>query len=391
MDRINRQRALKIVKLLAPEDFERLVKAEIHVSDFGYDQFGLERESAMLAFALLQFLYRYWFRVQSYGVEHVPQEGPVLIVPNHSGGIPIDGVMIALDLAKKMEKPRVVRAAIDNFAGFLPFLNTFFYRCGQVIGARKNLAELLAKGEVIAVFPEGHKGTGKRFKDRYKPLLFNVGFVELSLIHKAPIVPTAVIGAEEQYPYMLNLKPLAKILSLPYFPANPLALLLGPAGMIPLPTKYYIYYGEPVHLYREYSVDTIQDPEMLRRLANDVRIRVIELIRKGLKYRKGIFGISFSVGRDFLQSEMNRKIEAAIEYLAREPISYLSSRRKASSSETGAKEIQNRIRQENVSDRNGPLESALEERMNELEIAIFQLQRRMNERREVEQAHQRLH
>ena len=183
MNRKARQRARALVRHLIGEDYDRLIKIEIHASEFGYDPFGLERESAMLAYALLQFVYRHWFRVESSGVEQIPLEGPVLLAPNHGGGIPIDGAMIALDLAKKMKKPRVMRAVIDNFAGSLPFVNLFFYRCGQVIGARRNLVDLLEQGEMIAVFPEGHNGTGKKYRDRYKLLPFNVGFVELSPAH----------------------------------------------------------------------------------------------------------------------------------------------------------------------------------------------------------------
>jgi hypothetical protein len=120
MNRKARQRARALVRLLAGEEYERLIKIEIRASEFGYDPFGLEQETAILAYALLQFVYKHWFRVESFGVERIPLEGPVLLAPNHGGGIPTDGAMIALDLVKKMEKPRVMRAGVDNFAGSLP-------------------------------------------------------------------------------------------------------------------------------------------------------------------------------------------------------------------------------------------------------------------------------
>jgi 1-acyl-sn-glycerol-3-phosphate acyltransferase len=292
MRRKSRERARWLCQKLAPEDYARFCDLKINDLGFGYDPFGLEIESAMLAYSLAQYMYKYWFRVESFGVEHIPEEGPALVIPNHSGVLPIDGFMIAIDIAKNMRKPRIMRAAVDNFAGFLPFINTLFYRCGQLVGARRNFEELLRRGELVAIFPEGAKGTGKSYKQRYKLRPFNVGFMELSLLFKAPIVPTAVIGAEEQYPYMINVKPLAKALRFPYFPVTPFFPLLGPIGMLPLPTKYYIYYGEPFHFYREYPPETVHNPDTIRMLVGKVQGRVEEMIEEGLRRRKGIFGFS---------------------------------------------------------------------------------------------------
>jgi 1-acyl-sn-glycerol-3-phosphate acyltransferase len=280
--------------MLAPEDYERLQSIKINDLGFGYDPFGLEIESAMLAFAMARFIHKNWFRVESHGVENVPLEGPTLITPNHSGVLPFDGAMVAVDLAMTLDIPRVTRAVVDNFAGFLPFVNTLFYRWGQIIGARRNFEELLRQGELVLVFPEGHKGTGKSYKERYKLTRFNVGFMELSLLHKTPIVPVAVIGAEEQYPYMLDLKPLARALDFPYMPITPVMLLLGPLGVLPLPTKYTIYYGEPFHFYRDYPPETVKDPETIYRLVDTVKTSVQELIDRGLRERKGVFGFSWS-------------------------------------------------------------------------------------------------
>lgn len=294
MNQRARQRARQIVKLLVPEDYDRLQRLKINDLGFGYDPFGLEMESVMLAFAVAKYVYKHWFRVESHGVENVPVEGPVLITPNHSGVLPIDGAMIGVDLATRMGTPRVMRAVVDNFAGFLPFVNTLFYRMGQIIGARRNFEELLRQGEMVLVFPEGHKGTGKPYRERYRLKHFNVGFMELSLIYKTPIVPAAVIGAEEQYPYMVDLKPLAHALNFPYMPVTPLMLVLGPLGLIPLPTKYTIHYGEPLHFYRDFPPETVKDPETIYGLVDAVKTRVQELIDQGLRERKGVFGFSLS-------------------------------------------------------------------------------------------------
>ena len=295
MNHKSRKRALALARLLAPEEYVRFQDAKINDLGFGYDPFGLEKESALLVLALGKQIYKYWFRVESHGSENIPLEGPVMITPNHSGVLPMDGAMIAVDLAVNLKKPRFMRAVVDNFAGFLPFVNTIFYRSGQIIGARRNFEQLLTQGEMVTVFPEGDKGTGKPYRDRYNPVPFNVGFLELSLLHKTPIIPTAVIGAEEQYPYMINAKPLAKLFNLPYFPVTPLLLLLGPLGALPLPTQYSIYYGEALHLYRDYPPETVKDPETIQMLVRIVQGRVEELIKEGLEKRKGVFGFSFSV------------------------------------------------------------------------------------------------
>jgi 1-acyl-sn-glycerol-3-phosphate acyltransferase len=392
MNKKTRERARKLVQLLAPEDYDRLMQIRIRASDFGYDPLGLERESAMLAFALFQFVHKYWFRVQSHGVEHVPPEGPVLMVPNHSGGIPIDGVMIAVDLAKRMEKPRVMRTVVDNFAGSLPFINTFFYRSGQVIGARRNLTDLLRRGEMIAVFPEGTKGTGKKYKDRYKLVPFNVGFIELSLKYNAPIVPTAVIGAEEQYTHLLNIKPLAKLLNLPYYPLPPLSFLMGPVGLLPLPTKYYIYYGEPIHFYRGYSVESIKDPDTVRKLANYTRTRIMELIEKGLKYRKGVFGVSLSSGKHYLLGEVNKAVNSTRTYLKQRTGTYVPSRRKPAPAQRTGRQMRNRShREEEFATWVNQFETISEQRIRELELAVVQLQKMVIEGRQAEQRHQIVH
>ncbi len=380
MNRKGRQRARRVVRLLAGDEYERLARIKVHSSEFGYDPFGLEPESAMLAYALLRFVYEYWFRVESFGVERIPQEGPVLLAPNHSGGIPIDGVMLAVDLAKNMKQPRIMRAVVDNFAGSMPFINLFFYRCGQVIGAKRNLTDLLKQGELITVFPEGHNGTGKSFKDRYKLLPFNVGFVELSLIHRAPIVPAAVIGAEEQYPYLLNIKQVAKILNLPYVPIPLLSLLLGPLGCIPLPTKYQIYYGEPIRFYRDYPADTVGDPETIRKLAGQVRDRVTQLVAEGLGRREGIFGFSPSALQQRLPQTIQKGVASARSLLDRAISRGESLLKKPAHQEPlGAAGEQPPDPVEELARTCTRLESTLQNRTKELETAIAALEREFHE------------
>lgn len=291
MNARQRKAALKIAKsLLPPGEYERVLSLQINDIGFGYDPFGMEKEAAAIAYAFARYVYKHWFRVESEGHENIPMKGRALITPNHSGVLPIDAVMIGVDMIHKLEKPRAMRAMVDNFMGFLPFLNTFFYRVGQVVGARRNFRDLLENDELVAVFPEGAKGTGKHFSKRYNLIKFNVGFIELALTYKAPIIPTAVIGGEEQSPMLLNVKPLARMLGFPYFPVTPLFPLLGPLGFIPLPTKYYIYYGEPLHFYKDYPPETTKDPETIRMLADKVQLIVQDMVNKGLEERPSVFG-----------------------------------------------------------------------------------------------------
>ncbi|MCB9477800.1 MAG: acyltransferase family protein [Deltaproteobacteria bacterium] len=286
-----RKKAISLAKSLLPEDeFEHLMKIDFKDQGLGYDKFGMEKEMIVASLAVVRYVYLYYFRVESEGVHNIPEEGRGLIVPNHSGVIPIDGMMIGVDLAFNMRRPRIIRAMVDNFMGFLPFINVFFARCGQLVGARRNFADLLEADELITVFPEGAKGTGKLYKQRYNLLRFNVGFIELSLQYRAPIIPAAVIGAEEQAPMVYNVKPLARMLGFPYFPVTPFFPLLGPLGGLPMPVKYHLYYGEPMHLYEDYGPEAINDPNTIRMLADRVQMRVQEMVNKGLDERTSVFG-----------------------------------------------------------------------------------------------------
>lgn len=291
MNNSQRKTALRIAqKLLPADEYQRLVAIEVKDHGFGFDQFGLERESAILALAFIRYLYKYYFRVESDGVEHIPLNSRSILASNHSGVIPIDGMMIAADLVFRPARPRIIRAMVDNFMGFLPFLNVFFCRVGQVVGARRNFSDLLEAEELVCVFPEGAKALGKPYTQRYNLFRFHLGFIELSLKHKAPIIPTAVVGAEEQAPLIYNIKSIARLLRLPYFPITPTFPMLGPLGLIPLPTKYHIYYGEPLHFYKDYPPETIQEPEKVRMLADQVQMIVQEMLNDGLDRRTSVMG-----------------------------------------------------------------------------------------------------
>ncbi len=277
-------------RLLPKEEAKRLKNMNFVDEGFGYDVFGFEKESFALAYLFLRFFYKYWFRVRGYGYENVPRKGKVLIVPNHSGTIPVDFIMIAIDLFLHVNPPRVARGIVDHFAGALPYIGLIIYRTGSVIGARKNFEVLLQRhGETVVVFPEGTRGIGKGWANRYKLTRFNVGFIEMALKYRTPIVPTAVIGAEEQAPQIAKLTTVGKLLGLPYLPITPTFPLFGVLGLIPLPSRYYIYYGTPLHYYKAYKPSAIKDPVLVRQLADEVQGIVQDMINKGLKRRKSVF------------------------------------------------------------------------------------------------------
>ena len=198
--------------------------------------------------------------------------------------------MIGVDLVKRMDEPRIMRAVVDHFVALTPFVNTFMYRVGQVIGNRRNVEQLLEERQLLALFPEGARGNTKLYRDRYKLQPFHVGFVELSLRFRAPIVPTAVLGAEEQAPILHDIRPLARLLSLPAFPITPTFPWLGPVGLLPYPVRYHIVYGEPFFFFESYGPEDAERPELVRRLAETVQMRVQEMVDDGLR-RWGSFGL----------------------------------------------------------------------------------------------------
>lgn len=248
-------------------------------NEYGYDPFGFHRDEAKLAALVTQFLYRYYFRVEVQGIENVPA-GRVLLISNHSGQLPFDAVGIGGAMLFERETPRVVRAMVERYVQTVPFASYLFARWGQITGTPENCRRLLEDEEAILVFPEGAKGISKPFTQRYQLQEFGLGFMRLALETGTPIVPIAVIGAEEQAP-ALNVKPLARLLSAPAFPLVPLPPFLP----VPYPTKYRIYFGEPL----SFEGDPDDEDDVLAEKVKHVRNEIQSMIRVGLKERKHIF------------------------------------------------------------------------------------------------------
>jgi 1-acyl-sn-glycerol-3-phosphate acyltransferase len=186
----------------------------------------------------------------------------------------------------KAHPPRLVRSIVERWAGTLPFVNVFYARVGQVIGTRDNFSDLLRRRQLVLVFPEGVEGIRKRAVDRYVLREFHLGFVEESLRHRVPIVPIAIVGADDQTPILYDIKPLARLLGLPVFPITPTFPLLGPLGLLPYPVKYQIRYGEPFRFYEEYPADATHDPAAVRYMADQVRRRVQEMLDRDVLARR---------------------------------------------------------------------------------------------------------
>jgi 1-acyl-sn-glycerol-3-phosphate acyltransferase len=251
------------------------------LNEIGIDPFGIDIDTTRLSIALLVHLHRYWFRTEVHGLENVPNER-ALIVANHSGQVPIDGVVIALAMALDSEHPRFPRAMLERFVSTLPFLSVWFPRVGQVLGTPENARHLLEKEEALIVFPEGVKGISKNYSERYKLAPFGPGFMRLALETRSPIVPVAVIGAEEQYPSLLDFKALARLLGLPAVPIIP-QLFLG--MWFPLPTKYRLYFGEPLY----FKGDPDDEDAAIEEKVWVVQATIQSMVNRGLKERKAIF------------------------------------------------------------------------------------------------------
>jgi 1-acyl-sn-glycerol-3-phosphate acyltransferase len=211
--------------------------------DSGHDPAFLER-----AAPLLEFLYAKYFRVRTIGLENVPSEGPALIVANHSGGIPYDGALLIYALFRDHPAHRRLRTLVANFAFRSPWMVNVVARIGGVRASTETAMPLLADGNLVGVFPEGLKGVGKMFRERYRLNRFGRGgFVRLARQAQVPIIPVAIVGAEEIHPVLAKITSLAEPLGIPYIPITPTFPLLGPLGLLPVPTKWTIRFGAPIH------------------------------------------------------------------------------------------------------------------------------------------------
>ncbi|MDY7228989.1 lysophospholipid acyltransferase family protein [Hyalangium rubrum] len=257
------------------ERLQALVRTE---NEYGVDPFGFNLDYSLAAVAPLLWVYRNYHRVETYGIEKVPK-GRVLLVSNHSGQLPMDGAMIGVAMMMEANPPRAIRSMVEKWVPTLPYISTFFARVGQIVGTPENCRRLLNAGEAILVFPEGARGISKLWPQRYQLQEFGLGFMRLALETDTPIVPVAVVGAEEQAPALMDIKPVAKLLGFPSFPITPTGL------PIPLPTKYRLYFGDPMH----FSGRADDEDSELDKKVRTVKGAIQSMIHMGLKERRSIF------------------------------------------------------------------------------------------------------
>lgn len=271
-----------IDSLLGDDLLRRLASVSVDDSECGVDPFGFDPQVARYALVVARALYRDWFRAEVHGIENVP-DGRVLLISNHSGQFPLDGLAIACAMLLDRDPPRYVRSMVEKWSATLPFISVFFSRAGQIVGVPENCQRLLEREEAILVFPEGSKGISKPFSQRYKLSEFGLGFMRLALSTQTPIVPVAVVGAEEQYISVANLTRFARLVGAPSFPVIP--QLLVPGGFLPLPVKYHLWFGEPMR----FTGDPDDEDAVIEEKVWLVRSAVQSMVNRGLKDRRGIF------------------------------------------------------------------------------------------------------
>lgn len=269
-------------RLLGDDARDRLRRIDYHQGDTGTDPFGFDPAVARYAVVGARWMYRHWFRVEVEGMEHVP-DGRLLLIANHSGQLPFDAMAIACALLLDRDPPRFVRSMVEKWTATLPFVSTLFPRLGQIVGVPENCARLLEMEEVILVFPEGSKGISKPFSQRYQLSEFGLGFMRLALATGTPIVPVSVVGAEEQYVNVAQLSGAAKLVGIPTFPVIPQWFV--PGGLVPLPVKYRIRFGPPMH----FTGDADDEDAVIEEKVARVRSAIQSMVNRGLKERRGIF------------------------------------------------------------------------------------------------------
>jgi len=247
-----------------------------NLNEFGFDPFGYSPDFVKKVVPYFLPWYLKYFRSQTYDIDKVPQ-GRVILVSNHSGQIPVDGLVLGLSMLNDAQEPRIIRSMVEKWVPTLPFISYFLARCGQVVGTPDNCIRLLERDECIAVFPEGVRGISKTFSQRYKLAEFGHGFMRLALQTHSPIVPVAIIGGEEQAPSFHNSRALAGLLGTPSFPITP--------TLFPLPVKYRLHFGEPLVFRGEGD----EEERKIELKVKSVRSALQALIHGGLRRRKHVF------------------------------------------------------------------------------------------------------
>lgn len=260
------------------------------IGDYQIDPYGFDRElTEQVLRPLAMFMYQRYWRVTTIGMENIPMSGPALLVSNHSGTLPWDAVMMKFGVLEEHPAHRHVRLLAADLAVSVPVISHLARKSGNSPAIEEDALRLLQNGELVGVFPEGYKGVGKYYGQRYRLQRFGRGgFMEVALKAQVPIIPVSIVGAEEIYPMVANLKPLARLLGFPYFPITPFFPLLGGLGVLPLPTKWLIEFGEPIPMDR-FGPDAHDDSMLVFDLTDQVRDTIQQMLNRNLAARRGVF------------------------------------------------------------------------------------------------------
>ncbi len=256
--------------------------------DYAVDEYGFDPEVTERFFmAALRPIAQQWFRIEVRGIENIPAEGGALVVSNHSGTIPVDGLMTMVSIHD--HAGRHLRPLGADLVFRLPFVGALARKGGATLACNEDAERMLRDGELVGVWPEGFKGIGKPFSDRYKLQRFGRGgFVSAALRTGVPIIPLSVVGAEEIYPLVGNIPSLARLLGVPYIPITPFFPLLGPLGLVPLPSKWLLEFGEPIRT-DEYDAGAAEDPMLVFNVTDQVRETIQQTLYSLLMQRESVF------------------------------------------------------------------------------------------------------
>lgn len=256
---------------------ERIDRLELPFNSIGVDPYGVSKWHLRIGMTSLAALYRWYFTVETTGIEHVPARGRAMLIGNHSGGIAIDGAMVIASCFLEMDPPRLAQGMVEKFLNRLPFANLWTSRTGQFTGLPEHAERLLDEDRLLMVFPEGARGTAKLYRERNSLVEFGSGFMRLALKAKAPIVPFAVLGGGEAFPTVANGYRLGRLLGVPYVPIVAYGL------PVPLPAKIQIQYGAPM----VFSGSGNEDDAIVFGYVDKVKEAIAEMLAAGAKRRRG--------------------------------------------------------------------------------------------------------
>ncbi|HVP31467.1 MAG TPA: lysophospholipid acyltransferase family protein [Myxococcota bacterium] len=249
------------------------------------DEFGMDPEALRRVRPLLDLLFDRWWRVDVRGVEHVPAHGGTLLVGNHAGLLPWDGLMVSHAVARALPERERVRFLVADWLITRPFAQPWLVRVGGVRACRENAERLISHGHPVLAFPEGVKGSAKVFRERYRLKRFGRGgAVRVAIESRVPLVPVAIVGGEETHPVLFKVERMARLVGLPFLPVTPTFPWLGPLGLLPLPSKWVIRFGEPIPL-QELAPEAAEDELLVSRLTEELRQRIQAMVDQGVRSR----------------------------------------------------------------------------------------------------------